>query len=81
MSMRDGGEDVKSQSQKSERSMMENGDVEEGLEFLEDEEKGEDGDPVATAGNVVDDDARQPIPEGKVIQIDIDDCCHCRQCC
>ena len=66
MSMRD-GEDVKS-VQKSERSMMENGDVEEGLEFLEDEGEKEGEDPVAT-GNVADDDDRQPIPEGKVIQI------------
>ena len=70
MSMRD-GEDVKSQSQKSERSMMENGDVEEGLEFLE-EEKGDDVDDPGAAGNVVDDDDRQPIPEGKVIQTNID---------
>ena len=70
MSMRDGGEDVKSQSQKSERSMMENGDVEEGLEFLE-EEKGDDVDDPVAAGNVVDDDDRQPIPEGKVIQTNI----------
>ena len=69
MSMRD-GEDVKSQTQKSERSMMENGDVEEGLEFLE-EEKGDDVDDPVAAGNVVDDDDRQPIPEGKVIQKNI----------
>ena len=69
MSMRD-GEDVKSQSQKSERSMMENGDVEEGLEFLE-EEKGDEVDDPAATGNVVDDDDRQPIPEGKVIQTNI----------
>ena len=68
MSMRD-GEDVKS-VQKSERSMMENGDVEEGLEFLE-EEKGDDVDDPVAAGNVVDDDDRQPIPEGKVIQTNI----------
>ena len=69
MSMRDGGEDVKS-VQKSERSMMENGDIEEGLEFLE-EEKGDDVDDPVAAGNVVDDDDRQPIPEGKVIQTNI----------
>ena len=69
MSMRD-GEDVKSQTQKSERSMMENGDVEEGLEFLE-EEKGDDVDDPVAAGNVVDDDDRQPISEGKVIQTNI----------
>ena len=57
--------------QKSERS-MEDGDLDEAFEFLADEgeEKGDDGDgkediPVAT-GNV-DDDDRQPIPEGKVI--------------
>ena len=68
MSMRD-GEDVKS-VQKSERSMMENGDIEEGLEFLE-EEKGDDVDDPVAAGNVVDDDDRQPIPEGKVIQTNI----------
>ena len=67
--MRD-GEDAKS-LHKSERS-MEEGDLEEAFEFLVDEgeEKGDDGegkgdDPVAT-GNV-DDDERQPIPEGKVI--------------
>ena len=68
--MRD-GEDAKS-LHKSERS-MEEGDPEEAFEFLVDEgeEKGDDGegkgdDPVAT-GNV-DDDERQPIPEGKGIR-------------
>ena len=51
---------------------MEEGELEETFEFLAEEglEKGEDeegkgGDPVATAN--VDDDDRQPIPEGKVI--------------
>ena len=28
---------------------------------------------IVATGNVVDDDARQPIPEGKVIQTNIDD--------
>ena len=65
---RDGGEGKS--LQKSERS-TEEGEVEEAFEFLAEEEKGDDGeegqggDPVTT-GNV-DDDDRQPIPEGKVI--------------
>ena len=75
---------------KSERSMLENGDVEEGFHFLNDkegEEKVEDGegkeDPVATGNG--DDDDRQPIPEGKVIwkniKIAIHKCEETNSCC
>ena len=66
ISMRD-GEDSRS-VQKSQRS-VENGDVEEAFEFLGDgEAKKEEGNPVV-GGNVVDDDEKQPIPEGKVTQL------------
>ena len=66
LSMRD-GEDSRS-VQKSQRS-VENGDVEEAFEFLGDgEAKKEEGNPVV-GGNVVDDDEKQPIPEGKVSQL------------
>ena len=68
VSMRD-GEDSRS-VQKSQRS-VENGDVEEAFEFLGDGEakKEERRDNPVVGGNVVDDDEKQPIPEGKVSQL------------